>query len=422
MISDKESSRPVPSSFLKTVNAAVLPVAFFCVLCVPVLKFGVPILASGTIEENRKMAPPPKPLQSYGLKGANHWFLDVNHWLNDNYGGRDVLVHYGARADLIRTGVPANANVVLGKDGWLFYDMNYQSGQPRFAEYLGRNRYSTEVMERMAANLEKVRSALAACGVPFYFVLAADKQTIYPEKLRMTFPEQPGSRTTQFMNYLSKTYPEIKSIDLRAPLIAAKSNEKGELYKRTDTHWNALGAFYGYKAVTDRLASDGITNPTWHADRSRYRVASRSFEGGDIAVNMLAMKDFFEDYIYSVKSEASRSVKYSNGLPGWTPGTAAEQHAKYGELGSAVLEDVPRVSLENADAAGTLLLFRDSFGGELLKYLGEDYRHLYADRTWIVNGAEVAQAKPNVVILEIVERYLTYLEQPPVNLDAMCRK
>ncbi|VVE59441.1 alginate O-acetyltransferase [Pandoraea iniqua] len=406
MISGNESSRLPLSSIWRTLNAAVLPVAFFCALAVPVLKFGVPILPAGTIQENRKMAAPPKPMETYGFENANQWFSDFNSWFNDNFGGRDVLVHYGARADLIRTGVPANANVVLGKDGWLFYDMNYQKGQPRFAEYLGRNRYTPEVLARMGANLEKVRSALSACGIPFYFVLAADKQTVYPEKLRMSFPEQPGSRTTQFMTYLSQTYPQIKSIDLRGPMIAAKASEKGELYKRTDTHWNALGAFYGYKTVTDRLVADGIVKPTWHTDRSRYQVTEQPFAGGDIAINMLSVEGMFKDYVYTVTSGTPHTGQYSTGLPNW-PVIPGDDHF---------------VSFENPSADGTLLLYRDSFGAEMFSYLSEDYRHLYTTRTWIVDGKDVAAAKPDVVIFEIVERYLTYLEQPPVNLGAMCAK
>lgn len=396
-VSDKEvtaadSVAARPSSMRRMTNRIVLPVVFFLLLSLPVLWFGRPSFVPA-LEENRA----PTPFPRYTL----FWFRHFERWFDDRFGMRDALVYYGSRLQMARTGSPMDPEVVAGRDGWFFFDRHYSPGHPHFAEMFGQTPLPDSELQTIARNLTLARERLKSCGIPFYLVLAPDKQSIYPEKLWVRPPETAVTRTDQLVLYLASTDPELKVIDLRKPLIAAKATQSYDLYKRTDTHWNALGAFVGYRAITKQLVADGIMTDSRRTRFDEYRIARHPFDGGDIVVNLLSLRGYFKDYAVKLDPLESRRA-YSIDLPGWPV-----QGAEF-------------TSTENPAASGRLLLLRDSFAGELMPFLAQDFNRMYSFAEHRVDGAWVRRAKPDVAMLEIVERNLESLEDGPANLDKAC--
>lgn len=377
----------------RSLNRAALVIAFFGILALPLIWFGRASFVPAT-QENRRLEPFPK----YSL----YWFQSFERWFSDRYGMRDALVYYGSRLQMARTGTPMNQNVVIGRDNWLFFDENYVAGQPHFASLYGKALFSASELEVIGENLAQVRRNLAACGIPFYFVLAPDKQTIYPEKLWTPPPSDAVTQADQLVAYLRKTDVDLRVIDLRKPVKDAKPSQQYELYTRTDTHWNTLGAFFGYQAIANTLVHDGVLADAARANLGVYRISREPFKGGDIAVNLLDLPDYFEDYVvpfYPIESRHAHEIT----LPGWP----------------ASIGDAFRVT-ENPAAQGDLLLYRDSFSGELMPFFAEDFHRMYSFLGRKIDGERVREAHPKVVMLQIVERGLRHLNEGPVNMDHVC--
>ena len=69
----------------------------------------------------------------------------------------------------------------------------------------------------------------------------------------------------------------------------------------------------------------------------------------------------------------------------------------------------------NPNGQGTLLMFRDSFGNSMLPILANEFEHGYFSRLVPYNLGNLDQYHPEYVIVERVERRLSFFaEQPPV--------
>lgn len=374
----------------------LLPLVFFGILLIPLLLFGQPGFAPVPLSENRT----PRPFPKYSL----FWFQKLEQWFNDRFGLRDTFVYYGARLQISALGLSANRNVAIGSDNWLFYDGFFKPGRPMFADFLGKEALSAEQLTRMSDTLRNVQHKLAACGIDFLFVMPPDKQTVYPEKMPFRSHLATRTRADQFFDHLRQAAPEVRALDLRKPLAEAKAERPQELYMRTDTHWNDLGALIGYRAIARQLHARGILTTTARADLAAYSFEAVPFQGGDIATNMLSLPGYFTDQVM-LRRQGPPSYAQSVALPpGWPSPKNPEEY----------------FATTNPHGKGTLLLYRDSFGHYLLPYLNEDFRNVIAIARHQVNGKEIRRAAPNLVILQVLERLLADLELPPTDLDQAC--
>lgn len=376
-------------------NRMIMPMLFFGLLLLPILWFDRPsFLPVPELQENRKMEPFPK--------ASILWLQKMERWFNDRFGMRDALIYYGSILQM-SAGTGGRSDVIIGRDGWLFFDEGYVPGRLKFAELLGRQPLPEQDLQAISSQLHQAQHALQQCGIPFYFVLAPNKQSIYPEKLRVR-PTQTHaeSNADQLMKHLAQVYPDLPVLDLRAPLKAAKAAQPYELYLRTDTHWNTLGAFVGYQTIADRLVADRIMAPSERTQLDAYQLQWKGFEGGDIAVNILSLPGYYHDEKVHFTPNTPRQAQSSE-LIGW-----------------------PALSLryDNPNASGNLMLYRDSFSEELLPFLAEDFNQLYAIWTYKIDGNDIRQVKPDVVILEIVERHISLLKAPEAlqNMQNACSR
>lgn len=131
---------------------------------------------------------------------------------------------------------------VFGKAGWLFFN-NHGS----LVDAEGRLAYDKNRLERGVAALDRNRRMLAAQGINYLFIVVPDKSSVYPEFLPDFIKPAGPTRLDQFIRELDRRFPDFPVIDLRQPLVVAK--EHGQVYYKTDTHWNQIGAFAGYVAI-----------------------------------------------------------------------------------------------------------------------------------------------------------------------------
>lgn len=362
------------------INRSLLVAGFLLILLLPTLFFGHPGAAHQSLKENRRLAEFPNT--------SLFFFQYLEKWYGDHFGGRATLIYYGARWQMDWIGIPGNRNVLLGRDQWLFYDQYYRPGQALFADFRGKTRFTAEQLARIQTHLLETQRALARCNVSFYLVMPPDKQTIYPDMMPFRRAPQTDTRADQLFAAL-RAVPDLKVVDLRPALQTARQQETLPLYLKTDTHWNALGAFHGVHALMHTLQADRRVTDTG-PQRDAFHLAGKPYAGGDIAVSLLSLPNYFEDQEITLT------------LPGDTVHPV----------------DPARLQYRNPKAQGRLLLYGDSFSEQMLPFLAQSFAHVTAIRRVSVEDADIAAERPDVVVLEVLERLLGGLEAAPAKLPA----
>ena len=256
--------------------------AFFGCLCLPMV-LTQPRDTSRV--EQRRLAP--FPHVSINLATMKRFPGEFQRWYADHFGLRDHLAqaYYWLCFKLRSSPSP---QVIIGRQRWLFY--NSASDGNSLADYRGNDPLTADELERWELDLEAKHQWLKKRGIPYVFVVAPNKQSIYGE----CFPSRyrkigAHSRLDQFIEHMRGS--AVPVLDLRQALIDAKPD--GKLYYKNDTHWNNYGAAVAQHAIVRHVASV-LTNvcPVSCAPED-FRWSGRR-RGGDIA-NMLNLSSILEE-------------------------------------------------------------------------------------------------------------------------------
>jgi len=159
-------------------------------------------------------------------------------------------------------GISPIPEAVLGTDGWLYYT-GPVSEKLLDRHVRGRDPYSQDELARWRRLLLDRTRHFRGIGAQYVFVIAPNKESVYPEHLPGWIGPRLGpSRLDQLLAYL-QSVPEVAVIDLRSALIADKT--AATLYYRTDTHWNTRGAYTAYREIARVLEPDfpGLAVKSW---------------------------------------------------------------------------------------------------------------------------------------------------------------
>ena len=136
----------------------------------------------------------------------------------------------------------------IGRDGWMY--LNHDGC---ISEFRGTNLLTDDELKYWKQTLEDRRDWLARRGIRYMFVVVPNKHTIYPEHLPASLVRvTEESRLRQLSDYLAKE-SDVAFIDLTDALRHAKSEH--HVYFKSDTHWNAYGAFAGYQEIMKPIRS-----------------------------------------------------------------------------------------------------------------------------------------------------------------------
>ena len=206
-------------------------------------------------------------------------------YFNDHFGYRNLFIRRYNRIMkkyFAKSPVP---NVLIGKNNWLFFTFSNL-----IDDFVGADPFTQEELETWRSNLEHKRNWLAKHGIRYLFVVAPNKQTIYPEYLPDYLQKDRGqSRLQQLLAYL-KMHSDISILDLSAALNEEKKRHR--IYYLTDTHWNDRGAYAAYRAIMDRV---GQWFPEILLKQSKI-IENKNIPGpgGDLA-KMLDMTDTMQE-------------------------------------------------------------------------------------------------------------------------------
>lgn len=298
---------------------------------------------------------------------------------NDRYGFRKPLLALNARLSLNCLNESPTPAVTVGRDGWLFYcdEISY---------YRGVRPLTTVELNEYAHRLESRRKWLASRGCRYLLVVAPNKSSIYPEQLPPMLGRGGVRRLDQLAQYL-KANTSVSLLDLRPALTQAKA--RGQLFYKTDTHWNDLGACVAAEQI------DAAIRP-WYKDvrfpsAIQYRHQPIDVDG-DLRRMMFA-KDLISETAYRLSPVVPTTAHRVN-----------DYLQTYGDRS----HDLFATQSSNT-ALPRLVMFRDSFTIALQPYLSERYGRAvfcYGRDTNAFDDKLIAIERPSLVIQEVVERNL----------------
>lgn len=299
-------------------------------------------------------------------------------WFEDHFGFRARLVRWYGETRLFGLHVSPSSAVALGKHEWLFY-----ADDNAVDDYTNASLMSEWEIANWREEIVRARNWCRAHGVAYVFTVAPDKHAIYLEEFPASVHQmQPTTRMDQLLNGVSDTGA---AIDLRPALWDAKQRER--IYHRTDTHWNARGAFAAYQQIIQAVrVHEPAVPPAW--PRVEFEPAARKVHGLDLAGMMGLTRVLTEDNLELVPRRPRKAVVVE------PAGEAADA-----EVGRLVTE-IPGSHLPRA------VLFRDSFASALAPFLSEHFsRAVYLWRNDF-DVSEIRAEHADVVIQEIVGRHL----------------
>ena len=354
---------------------------FFALLCLPMALS--PFFSNDAALEKRELAAFPAYVEADGL---NLDFSDqFEAWVSDHLPLRARLLTVANRISGELLGAQC-ANVLVGRDGWLFYSAEA-------ADALNTNALTDRQLRSIAVTLSLIQEAVTARGGRFTFAPAPNKSTVYPEQMPTRFRQAPENNLTRLTAELETL--GVNFTDLRRVLLEQKtSGADGDvpLYHRRDSHWNNRGALLGCGAILDSLGRD---HETW-AD-APYTLENNW--RGDLDKLLLPAEGVMDLQVVYQIAHARFRFTYPQGV--------RDQQAQLESFMSDREDRDDLFTVQNLDRkdGSSLYMVRDSFARALLPYLIDCYETATFKRTDCPNVASIPAGTD--LIYEIAERNLS---------------
>ena len=325
--------------------------------------------------ENRAL----KEMPAFSVFDISSYPSEFEAFFEDNLPFKNSLVLVNSYINYKVFKTSNSPNVIVGRDGWLFYKGAQNFGENPVADYQGSNLYTDAELEIIAENMQAAKEALESRGIKFALLLIPNKERVYDKYRPASYGEAArNNRMEQVADYLVRN-TDIRVVNITEELKEyAESLGNGRIYYKYDTHWNHTGAYIAAQIMGREL---GFELP----DISSLTENLVDAPSMDLAVQ-LSMQ--------SVLNEGKIAV-----YEGFT----------YRNIKSTTNEAVTEFNFRDisADAGGEkLLILGDSFSGTLGRYMSAGYEETYAIFNNNYTAKILDEYKPDVVVFETVERFI----------------
>lgn len=334
---------------------------FLCICMLP----SAGLLFGGMEEsmENRDMAPVPA---FYTESGVNLGFLcDAGAWFEDHFAFRSKWVTGHALLMGKVFHVSAQERVITGKDGWLYYKDSLE-------DFQGADLMSDRQLFHVAHSMAMVQRYAEEKGIKFVFTVAPNKNSLYGEYMPYYYQafRSGKSNLSRLQKYLDSE--GVNYVDLYGQL---KSRKEQGLYHKRDSHWNNAGAALASDTILSYL---GKEHPKYAGQRP-YSIR-RDFEGD------------LDKMLYPAAITLEEEIYYD----------PQPQFTYCEEVESNFAPKIRTVS----SGAGSLVMYRDSFGNALLHYMAEAYGNAYFSRGLPYQLSDLQEYMADALVIERAERFL----------------
>lgn len=336
-------------------------------LCCLVPSVGM-LFYGGELSENRILLERPAFRTDEGKWNSNY-FQELQTYVAEHFAFRGELVEADSMLKVQLFHSPGDSQVVIGKNGWLFYDETLM-------DYAGVCLSDMEI-DGIARNLSEACDYIRGQGKEPLIVIVPNKNSIYSEYMPARF----GSRAKVCnMTLLQERMRalDVPFVDAYHVLLNAKAED--ELYLHEDTHWNNTGA---RMVLNEVYAAYGLSD--------RHEIAGYTVEEShspDLYTILFPAREHYEE-----------QRVYDDGK-------------SYDYIGRMHSVDDMKISTSAADGNGkSILVYRDSFGRALIPYIGETFDYATFYRATPYDLSLVESTMCDYVLIEIAERNLRDLGQ-----------
>lgn len=317
-----------------------------------------------------------RPLSRFPARFDKTFPEAFQNYFTDNFGLRSAFI---STASVIASKLftdTLNKKVILGKDGWLFFDQTVD-------DYLGRDSLTDLEVKRLSRILAVMSKYLHSRGIDFYFMPVPNKNSIYPQYMPKRYSKARLSSPSALIRLTDELIKDGTGIiDLLSEF--KTGSDKIPLYHRKDTHWNTKGAYIASTMILNQLDMPytSVEDASFHIQKDHY---------GDLQKMLTPAFRILDDQIY-----IDRILDYSY-------------------LSNFRTFDDPVIITQAEGCAKTLLMYRDSFANSLIPLLSGHFSNAYYYRHFPFDHSLIDEHQPGVVIAQIAERSLRdLLTTPPV--------
>jgi hypothetical protein len=300
----------------------------------------------------------------------------------DNLYKKDFLIE---KVNLLRIKIGDRIlpRALIGKDGWVDY-----TGDGNIDDFQNLKQFSFK--EELVSKLKSLNQYLDAQGITLLIVIAPNKATIYPDKLPAQIKSLPTDSRLDWLiaNFEKNNLPIVADI---SPALRTARENQDVYFPQNNTHWNSYGAFAVYTTIINTLRGS-------HPELTPYQIADMKLVLSPDP-RFAALGSYFVPKLSFVQT---LHLGDDNGLNQFG-GT---------EYGYNQFSSIPDSKLP------TLLMFHDSFGAYYLNdYLSMNFGkshfvHISGQNgisPYYLSKESIQQFKPDIIIIEVVERDLEYL-------------
>lgn len=300
----------------------------------------------------------------------------MGQYYEDHYGLRNEFMQwqsYIKKRIFLSSANPKD--VQIGKNNWLFptskIDFSYGS-------YTHLNLLTPFELKMFKITHVSRKKLLEKRNCDYILAVWPNKTTIYPEyvpKYLQWMVKDTISKVDQIIKYFEKTKTEIQIIYPKNYLLQHK---KKTIYFKNDTHWNYLGAFYGYTYFLNHSYNIFKVRPN---SMSAYKFRFNTIFTGDL-LELMGLCTTIDFPDKNPQFQINNNIKiYTN------QGDVSYKHLN-----------------PSAKCNKKVLFFRDSYTKYLIPFLVQHYKESYY--YWQDYDQKIVDSiKPDVVVVSKVERY-----------------
>lgn len=348
----------------------IITILFIAIITLPQIAYWIinEEEAEISISENRNLSPKP----TLELSTITEYPNAFENYYNDHLPFREQIKWLWSNINFYLFHTLVSDEVILGKEDWLFY-----RGDRSIELITGKEEYLDYEKEAIIKNTQENARKLKEKNIDMYVLVLPNKENLYREYLPDTIPSAKHlSQAEEMIEYI-KENTDVNLIYPKEEL--TKMKEKYQIYRKIDTHWNQIGACIGTIALQKEIDTEFNYNI-----EEIYVETEENEEECDLA-----------RFIGMEKNWSEKKLEVTNFYPDIT--TSVITNDKYEEY------------ISNAENKKTVLLIGDSFRNNTRDYLPKLYEKVIYMHRDQYSEEIIEEINPDIVIIEVVERYFRSL-------------
>jgi hypothetical protein len=246
-----------------------------------------PFVKGDASKEKRELAKFPSFTKEGKLN--TDFFDEFETYFSENFAFRQQLVNADSRVKSTLVKTSANDDVIVGKDGWLYYSETLD-------DFRRTDTLSQTNINSIAYNMQVIEDYCSSRGADFLFFSTPNKNTLYPENMPYNYIQTDNESNLERLT--EKLSGKEFFVDMKSEL--ENLNSPTPLYHKTDTHWNNFGAYAAHTILMNRLGKSSCgTGNGWYTANDRLGDLAAMLYPAEDAKDMQLHNDYEFKYEYT---------------------------------------------------------------------------------------------------------------------------